>query len=103
VGRVSKPVDKSVRVRVFVAADLPQILREDIATWGEAALADPALRRVPANRSACERKSRPAPLRPSAWAASMASGSLSTVLKLQPSGAQYVPLAQVQLPGTGWQ
>jgi 2'-5' RNA ligase len=33
---------------MFVALDLPEIVREDIATWGETALADPALRRVPA-------------------------------------------------------
>jgi 2'-5' RNA ligase len=48
VGRVSKPVDKSKHVRMFVALDLPQIVREEIATWGETVLADPALRRVPA-------------------------------------------------------
>lgn len=45
--RVSKPTTESKRVRMFVALDLPQIVRESIATWGEAALADPALRRVP--------------------------------------------------------
>ncbi len=32
---------------MFVALDLPQIVREDIASWGETELADPALRRVP--------------------------------------------------------
>ncbi len=46
--RVSKPAIKSKPVRMFVALDLPEIVREDIATWGETALADPALRRVPA-------------------------------------------------------
>jgi 2'-5' RNA ligase len=32
---------------MFVALDLPERVREDIAAWGEAELADPALRRVP--------------------------------------------------------
>lgn len=32
---------------MFVAVDLPERVREDIAGWGETALADPALRRVP--------------------------------------------------------
>ena len=32
---------------MFVAVDLPEMVREDIADWGETALADPALRRVP--------------------------------------------------------
>jgi 2'-5' RNA ligase len=32
---------------MFVALDLPQMVREDIATWGETELADPALRVVP--------------------------------------------------------
>jgi RNA 2',3'-cyclic 3'-phosphodiesterase len=45
--RVSKPADESKRVRMFVALDLPRIVREDIAAWGETELADPALRRVP--------------------------------------------------------
>jgi 2'-5' RNA ligase len=31
---------------MFVALDLPENVREDIVTWGEAELADPALRRV---------------------------------------------------------
>jgi RNA 2',3'-cyclic 3'-phosphodiesterase len=31
---------------MFVALDLPRMVREDIAAWGEAELADPALRRV---------------------------------------------------------
>jgi len=31
---------------MFVALDLPQMVREDIAAWGEAELGDPALRRV---------------------------------------------------------
>jgi 2'-5' RNA ligase len=46
-GRVSKPADKSKRVRMFLALDLPELVREDIASWGETELADPALRRVP--------------------------------------------------------
>lgn len=37
---------ESERVRMFVAVDLPEIVRRDIAEWGETALADPALRRV---------------------------------------------------------
>lgn len=43
---VSKPVTKSEPVRMFVAVDLPERVREDIATWGDAELTDPALRRV---------------------------------------------------------
>jgi 2'-5' RNA ligase len=33
---------------MFVALDLPERVREDIVSWGETELADPALRRVPA-------------------------------------------------------
>jgi 2'-5' RNA ligase len=33
---------------MFVALDLPEMVRDDIATWSEVELADPALRRVPA-------------------------------------------------------
>jgi 2'-5' RNA ligase len=32
---------------MFVALDLPEMVREDIATWSKAELTDPALRRVP--------------------------------------------------------
>ncbi len=46
-GRVSKPAENDKPVRMFVALDLPERVREDIAAWGEAALVDPALRRVP--------------------------------------------------------
>ncbi|MCW2987509.1 MAG: 2-5 ligase [Solirubrobacterales bacterium] len=46
-GQVSKPATESKPVRMFVALDLPEMVREDIAAWGEAELADPALRRVP--------------------------------------------------------
>lgn len=42
---VSKP-DTEKPVRMFVALDLPEIVREDIAAWGEKELTDPALRRV---------------------------------------------------------
>jgi 2'-5' RNA ligase len=45
--RVSKPVTESKPVRMFVALDLPRMVREDIAAWGETELADPGLRRVP--------------------------------------------------------
>jgi RNA 2',3'-cyclic 3'-phosphodiesterase len=37
---------KSPRVRLFVALDLPDELREGIVAWGREALADPALRPV---------------------------------------------------------
>jgi 2'-5' RNA ligase len=39
---------KSPRARLFVALDLPDEVREGIEKWSEAALGDPALRRVPA-------------------------------------------------------
>jgi 2'-5' RNA ligase len=45
--RVSRQTTKSKPVRMFVALDLPQTVREEIAAWGETELADPALRRVP--------------------------------------------------------
>jgi len=32
---------------MFVAVDLPEMVRQDISDWGEVALADPALRRIP--------------------------------------------------------
>ena len=37
---------KSPRARLFVALDLPDVLREAIVEWGEGELADPALRPV---------------------------------------------------------
>lgn len=37
---------KSPRARLFVALDLPDRAREELALWGERALADPALRPV---------------------------------------------------------
>ncbi len=46
---MSKERLKSPRVRLFVALDLPEALRGAIATWGREALADPALRPVPAD------------------------------------------------------
>ncbi len=46
-GRVSKQATESKPVRMFVALDLPEMVRGDIAAWGETELADPALRRVP--------------------------------------------------------
>lgn len=44
--RVSKPDTESKPVRMFVALDLPELVRRDIAAWSEAELTDPALRRV---------------------------------------------------------
>ncbi len=43
---VSRPTTESKPVRMFVALDLPELVREDVAKWAEAELADPALRRV---------------------------------------------------------
>jgi 2'-5' RNA ligase len=39
---------KSPRARLFVALDLPDEVREGIGAWGREALADPALRPIPA-------------------------------------------------------
>jgi RNA 2',3'-cyclic 3'-phosphodiesterase len=47
VGRVSKPASEDKPVRMFVALDLPEMVRRDIAAWGEAELTDPGLRRIP--------------------------------------------------------
>jgi 2'-5' RNA ligase len=49
VSDVSKPSSESKPVRMFVAVDLPEMARRDIASWGEAELEDPALRRVPSD------------------------------------------------------
>ncbi len=38
---------KSPRVRLFVALDLPEEIRDRLGAWGRKALADPALRPVP--------------------------------------------------------
>jgi RNA 2',3'-cyclic 3'-phosphodiesterase len=46
VAAVAKDLVKSPRVRLFVALDLPDELREGVAAWGREALVDPALRRV---------------------------------------------------------
>ena len=43
---VAKERLKSPRVRLFVALDLPDQMREGIVAWGREALADPALRPV---------------------------------------------------------
>ena len=43
---VAKERLKSPRVRLFVALDLPEEMREGIAAWGREALVDPALRPV---------------------------------------------------------
>ena len=44
---VARDTEKAKRVRLFVALDLPRAVRAGIGRWGEAELADPALRRVP--------------------------------------------------------
>ena len=44
---MAKERQKSPRVRLFVALDLPGPVREGIAAWGAGALADPALRPIP--------------------------------------------------------
>ena len=41
---MAKEADKSKRVRLFVALDLPATVRAGIGAWGERELADPALR-----------------------------------------------------------
>jgi 2'-5' RNA ligase len=38
---------KSPRARLFIALDLPEVIRGEIVKWGERALRDPALRPVP--------------------------------------------------------
>ena len=43
---VSKQATENKPVRMFVALDLPEMVREDIGAWGEKELGDPALRRV---------------------------------------------------------
>ena len=43
---MSKQEATGKRARMFVALDLPEVVREEIASWGEKELADPALRRV---------------------------------------------------------
>jgi 2'-5' RNA ligase len=40
---------KSPRARLFVALDLPQSMRSAIEAWGDGALGDPALRRLPSS------------------------------------------------------
>ncbi len=42
---MAKEVGKSKRVRLFVALDLPAVVRAGIGAWGERELTDPALRR----------------------------------------------------------
>ena len=44
---VAKERQKSPRVRLFVALDLPEPVREGILEWGREALSDPALRPTP--------------------------------------------------------
>jgi RNA 2',3'-cyclic 3'-phosphodiesterase len=46
VAGVAKERSKSPRVRLFVALDLPEEMREEIVAWGREALVDPALRPV---------------------------------------------------------
>jgi 2'-5' RNA ligase len=45
---MTKERTESLRARMFVALDLPDVVRGEIARWGEEALADPALRPVKA-------------------------------------------------------
>jgi 2'-5' RNA ligase len=45
---MARPQTKIPRARLFVALDLPTALRQGLGAWGEEALADPALRPVPA-------------------------------------------------------
>lgn len=45
---MAKERPKSPRARLFVALDLPEAVRDGIGEWGGRALADPALRPVPA-------------------------------------------------------
>jgi 2'-5' RNA ligase len=40
---------KSPRARLFIALDLPKVVRREIVKWGERALSDPALRPVSAD------------------------------------------------------
>ncbi len=43
---MSKQATEANPVRMFVSLDLPRMVREDIAVWGEAELADSAFRRI---------------------------------------------------------
>jgi 2'-5' RNA ligase len=45
---MAKERERSPRVRLFVALELPQALRSEVEAWGREALADPALRPLPA-------------------------------------------------------
>jgi 2'-5' RNA ligase len=45
---MAEQADKSPRARLFVALDLPDVVRDGLAAWGTRELADPALRPVPA-------------------------------------------------------
>lgn len=47
-GGVNEPTAECKPIRMFVALDLPERVQELIVNWGETELADPALRRVPA-------------------------------------------------------
>lgn len=47
-GEMAKERLKSPRARLFVALDLPGSVRDALSAWGVKALADPALRAVPA-------------------------------------------------------
>lgn len=46
VDRVSKSPTDNERVRMFVALDLPELVREDIVAWSERVLTGPAMRPV---------------------------------------------------------
>jgi 2'-5' RNA ligase len=45
---MAKEQPKSPRVRLFVALEMPEAIRQGIGAWGQEALADPALRPIPA-------------------------------------------------------
>jgi RNA 2',3'-cyclic 3'-phosphodiesterase len=47
VAAMAKEVGKGKRVRMFVALDLPAVVRAGIGAWGDRELVDPALRRIP--------------------------------------------------------
>jgi 2'-5' RNA ligase len=45
---MTEPADRASRVRLFLALDLPDAVRDGLGSWGARELVDPALRPVPA-------------------------------------------------------